>query len=176
MTAARSPCLAILFVVSAACAALAPLAAGHENAGAAAAHAGFPGWPSHFEGRALAALPLTPREEGFVRDFPGRIGRFSDGEREIILRWVAEPTRRLHPAADCFMGAGFSVTPLPLRRMATGSAMGCFRARRGGEEMTVCEAIRDETGGSWSDASSWYWAALLGRSPGPWWSAVVAEP
>jgi hypothetical protein len=28
----------------------------------------------------------------------------------------------------------------------------------------------------WPDVSAWYWSALLGRSPAPWWSYVVAEP
>jgi exosortase/archaeosortase family protein len=152
-------------------AALMPLVA--HAPGRAAAVAGFPGWPGEHEGRTLTPLPLTDREAAFVRDFPGRIARFSDGSREIILRWVAEPTRRLHPASDCFRGSGYAITPLPLRRDVSGAAMGCFRATRGGEVMTVCEQIRDGAGTRWSDASSWYWEAMLGRSQGPWWSVVV---
>ena len=44
----------------------------------------FPGWPPQFEGRDLRPLPLTSREREFAQDFPGRIGRFTDGEREIM--------------------------------------------------------------------------------------------
>ena len=66
-----------------------------------------------------------------------------------------------------------------------GSLAGCsalwYIGRRGGEALTVVEQIR-EAGGvhqspgcgvspqSWSDVSSWYWAALLGRTRGPWWA------
>jgi hypothetical protein len=135
----------------------------------------FPGWPNHFEGRTLTALPLTPREARFVTGFPGRVGRFHDGRREIIVRWVAAPTRQLHPAADCFRGVGYAITPLLARRSADGEVMSCFRAARGKEAMTVCELIRGAQGDHWPDVSAWYWSALLGASPAPWWSYVVAE-
>jgi hypothetical protein len=52
---------------------------------------------------------------------------------------------------------------------------GCFDASRGGTRLRVCESIRDSAGGEWTDVSSWYWAALLGRSSGPWWATTVAE-
>ncbi len=85
-------------LVAAAAAALAPLVA-RSGSAAPVAEGNFPGWPTQYEGRALTELPLTQRELAFVRDFPGRVGRFSDGRREIIIRWVGAPTRRLHPAA-----------------------------------------------------------------------------
>jgi hypothetical protein len=110
-----------------------------------------------------------------VHDFPGRVGRFSDGRREIIIRWVGAPTRRLHPAADCLRGSGYTITPLPGRTDAAGATMGCFRARHGADSMTVCELIRDQRGASWPDVSAWYWNGMLGTSPAPWWSFVVAE-
>ena len=137
---------------------------GNDPAIAADRH--FPGWPTHYEGRALTELALTQRELAFVRDFPGRVGRFSDGSREIIIRWIGAPTRRLHPAADCFRGLGYSVTPLPVGKDATGAAMGCFRASHGADHLTVCEVIRDQRGGSWPDVSAWYWDGLLGASCG----------
>jgi hypothetical protein len=135
----------------------------------------FPGWPTHFEGRLLQPLPLTPREALFVAAFPGRVGRFRDGQREIIVRWVAAPTRLLHPAADCFRGVGYAIAPLPARRTADGHVMSCFRATRGNEAMTACEIIRGADGSHWPDVSAWYWSALLGTSHAPWWSYVVAE-
>jgi hypothetical protein len=50
---------------------------------------------------------FSSREERFAADFPGRIARFSDGHREIIIRWVARETRALHSASDCFKGLGY---------------------------------------------------------------------
>jgi hypothetical protein len=162
------------FLLAALAAALAPLL-GRPHAAATIAPDTFPGWPTHYEGRALTELPLTRREAGFVRDFPGRVGRFSDGRREIIVRWVGAPTRLLHPSADCFRGSGFAVTPLPVRRDAAGNPMGCFRAVHGDDALAVCELIRDGRGETWPDVSAWYWHALLGATVAPWWSFVVAE-
>jgi len=161
------------FFLAACAAALAPLIGRADDP--AGADANFPGWPSHYEGRALTMLALSQREAAFVRDFPGRVGRFSDGRREIIIRWVGTPTRRLHPAADCFRGSGYSVAPMPIGTDANGAAMGCFRARRQSDNLIVCEVIRDGRGESWSDVSAWFWHAIFGATPAPWWSFVVAE-
>ena len=140
------------------------------------AAAGFPGWPSNYEGRPLTPLPLSSREQEFARDFPGLVGRFSDGTREVIVRYVSEPTRHLHPAADCLRGAGYRVTPRPARRDAFGNVMSCQVAVRDGNALNVCEVIRNERGRSWPRASSWYWSAVMGTELGPWWSYVVYEP
>jgi hypothetical protein len=118
-----------VLLLAAAVAALAPFA---TRSSGAVASAPFPGWPTHYDGRALTELPLTPREAGFTQDFPGRVGRFSDGQREIIIRWVGAPTRRLHPAADCFRGA--------LQRRADASAERC--GGRGDDVAPVMAAMR----------------------------------
>jgi hypothetical protein len=168
-----SPAALAAFLLAVAAAA-APL---FDRGGDAALAAGknFPGWPAQYDGRALTELPLTQREAAFVRDFPGRVGRFSDGRREIIIRFVGAPTRRLHSAADCFRGSGYGITPKPGRTDATGVTMGCFAASHGSERLTVCEVIRSQDGESWPDVSAWYWNALFGASAAPWWSYVVAE-
>jgi len=162
------------FLVAVVAAGLAPLI-GRAGDTAVAANSNFPGWPTSHEGRALTELPLTAREAAFVQDFPGRVGRFTDGRREIIVRWVGAPTRRLHPAADCFRGSGYSVAPMPVRKDAAGAAMSCFRASHGADTLVVCELIRDQRGASWPDVSAWYWSGMLGTSAAPWWSFVVAE-
>jgi hypothetical protein len=159
-------------LLAAAAAALAPLI---ERSNGATAGAPFPGWPTQYEGRALVELPLTPREAAFVQDFPGRVGRFTDGRREIIIRWLGAPTRKLHAAADCFRGSGYAIMPIAARKGSDGTTMGCFRATLRGASMTVCEVIRDERGGSWSDVSAWYWDGMLRSSAPPWWSIVVAQ-
>jgi hypothetical protein len=162
-----------VFLAAAAAAAAAPLLV-HKGDAAVMAGKNFPGWPERYEGRALVELPLTQREAAFVHDFPGRVGRFSDGRREIIIRFVGAPTRLLHPSADCFRASGYAVTPLPMRRDQGGAPMACFRAEHGSDAFTICEIIRDAQGASWPDVSAWYWSALLGSSGGPWWSFVVA--
>lgn len=136
---------------------------------------GFPGWPSHYQGKELVQLPLTPREERFGEGFPGRLGRFHDGHREILLRWVAAPTRRLHPAAHCLRGHGYEVEHRPAERDGEGRLWTVLLAHNAQGSLRLREAIRDAEGRQWGDVSAWYWAALLGRSQGPWWSIVVAE-
>ena len=135
----------------------------------------FGGWPAQLDGQGLRALPLTERELRFGGDFPGQIGRFTDGRREVIIRWVTEATRKLHPASDCFEGIGFHVRPLPLHVDGDGSLWSSFLATRGDERLHVRERIYTSTGESWPDVSSWYWAAARGTSAGPWWAVTVAE-
>lgn len=134
----------------------------------------FPGWPSRHAGRALHPLPLGAREAAFARDFPGRVGHFHDGERQLVLRYVDRATRRLHPASDCFRGSGYAVAPRPVRRDPDGRRWSCFAAARASESLVVCERIDGPDGRSWSDVSSWYWSALA--ADGPWWSITVVEP
>jgi hypothetical protein len=135
----------------------------------------FPGWPQQWEGRELRELPLSEREQRFLQDFPGRVGRFTDGQREIIIRWVAAPTRKLHPAADCFAAIGYAVTPLPLRVDAAGRRWSASRVTRRDETLKVYELIADTQNAHWPDVSAWYWAALAENTNGPWWAYTIAE-
>jgi hypothetical protein len=135
----------------------------------------FPGWPTRFAGKALRPLPLGRIEYRFSRDFPGHVGRFSDGEREIVMRWVAQETRKLHPASDCFRGSGYSITPRPLALDPDGSRWGTFIATRGTERLQVRERIYDASGNQWTDVSAWYWSAATGKSRGPWWAITIAS-
>ena len=161
------------FVVACALAALAPVL---PQPTAASADAAFPGWPMTFDGRPLHPRPLLPREQRFAAAFPGRIAAFADGRRLYVVRWVTRATRRLHPAADCFRGAGYAIEPRPLRRDAAGRAWGSFVAVRGETRLLVRERIVESNdGAAFTDASSWYWAALLGRSDGPWWAWTIVD-
>ena len=136
---------------------------------------GFPGWPNEYEEKRLTQLPLTKKEQGFVQDFPGSIARFSDGRRELIIRWVKEPTRKLHPAGDCFKGIGYTITPQPIEVNQDGINMGCFTAEKDSDTLNVCEYIVAKDGQTWSDISSWYWGALFGNEAKGWYSYVIAE-
>jgi len=161
------------FWLAAIAAAAAPLVSGSQ--GFAISKRSFTGWPGQYEGREIREMALTRRELAFARNFPGRIGRFSDGDREIIIRWVGAPTRQLHSAADCFRGIGYSIAPLPAEKDANGTAMSCFRAVHGSDDLKVCEVIRDAEGENWPDVSAWYWHAIIGSTRPPWWSFVVAQ-
>jgi exosortase/archaeosortase family protein len=137
--------------------------------------AGFPGWPSHFESNRLVPLPLTEVERQFQKGFPGKIGRFSDGHRQVVLRWIGKETRQLHPSSDCFRGSGYAITALPLVVDACGRRWESFRAESLTNSLIVREIICDHNGHSWTDTSQWYWSALLGKTTGPWWAYTVAE-
>jgi hypothetical protein len=161
--------LPVPFLLACLLAALAPL----RSPSVAQLTPGFPGWPAQFEARTLHELPLTEQEQRFATEFPGRIGRFTDGRREIVMRWVTGATRKLHPAADCFRGSGYAVEPTPIETIHGGS-WGTFDAQRKGVRMHVREAIVAADGQRWTDASSWYWAAVRDRTQGPWWAITVA--
>ena len=148
-----------------------------QSGGEIVLQSAFPGWPQTVEGRSLQPLPLTPREARFADGFPGRVGRFHDGEREIILRWLDRPTRKLHPAVECFRAHGYRIDHRPWQLDAQGRPWSSFEAHLPSDDasLRVRERVLDADGRQWADVSSWYWAALLGRSRGPWWSTVVAE-
>lgn len=131
----------------------------------------FPGWPAEVGGRPLEPMALTPAERGFVRGFPGRVGRFSSGADHVILRWVEAPTRMLHPARHCFRATGYDVGPPRLCDL-DGETVACFDATRGADRLEVFERIHDDAGQSWTDVSAWHWAASTGASRGPWWSVT----
>jgi hypothetical protein len=132
-------------------------------------------WPHELDGRPLRPQALGPVEQRFAARFPGAIGRFDDGRRVVILRHVAAPTRMLHPATDCFRGLGYRIADERLERTADATLQRCFVAERAGTRLRVCETIRDADGRVYTDASSWFWAAALARSRGPWLATTSAE-
>lgn len=132
-------------------------------------------WPASFEGRKLLPLPPAAEDRILARRFPGQVARFSDGRRQIVLRRLDSATRRLHPASDCYRAIGYGIEPAPMRLIEGRGPASCFIARRGGRAFLVCEQVRDPVGRSWPDISSWYWAALLGASQGPWLASLTVE-
>ena len=123
-------------------------------------------------------MPIAPAPEDalLARSFPGRTARFSDGRRQVVLRAMTAPTRRLHPASDCFRASGWDIRPAPMQMVAGAGPASCFLALRGGRTVRVCERIAGSKGANWPDISSWYWAALLDPSSGPWLAALTVEP
>ena len=157
------------------CAALAP-ALSRDESNLQAALDVQPRWPSHFQGRMLSELPLSARESEFLSGFPGAVARFTDGERDIVMRWVTQPTRRLHPAEDCYRGLGYSVSTPRIVADNDGGRWRCFAATRKDAAHEVCEQLQDLEGRRWTDVSAWYWAAVLERSRGPWLVTTAATP
>ena len=135
----------------------------------------FQQWPTTFEGQPIYPLPMTDKERGFSQNFPGRIGRFSDGSREIIIRYIDRASRQVHPSADCLRGSGYQIETQPIKRDQKGHLWGCVLAKQNGISYRVCERIYDQSGNSWYDVSSWFWSVLLNNSHGPWWAITVAE-
>jgi hypothetical protein len=155
-------------------AALMPFLFSHSESSGNAGAIAFPGWPTQFHGKELTPLPLTQLEERFNAEFPGKIGRFTDGKREFIVRWVTVATRKLHPASDCFQGLGYSVKPLAVHRDEKGLLWSSFAASKDNDRLRVYERIHSDSGETWTDVSAWYWAALR-RGGGGWWAITIAE-
>ncbi|MBX3606603.1 MAG: hypothetical protein KF788_15095 [Piscinibacter sp.] len=146
---------------------------------AAAAHGVSQGgveWPREWDGRVLRPLASSAVEQRFAARFPGAIGRFTDGERVLVLRRVDAPTRLLHPAADCFRGLGHRIAATRLEHDARGRLWRCFESTApDGERLRVCERIEGDDGSAFIDPSSWFWSATLGQSSGPWLAVTVVE-
>jgi hypothetical protein len=133
-------------------------------------------WPDRWEGRPIRPLALSPVERRFADRFPGAIGRFTDGERVMVLREVVRPTRMLHPATDCYRGLGFRVEQAHLERDSRQRLWRCFTAGSGRQRLRVCERIEDSRGQGFTDTSAWFWSASLGQSEGPWRAVTVVSP
>lgn len=137
--------------------------------------ASAPEWPVEWEGRAVRPLALSAVEQRFAARFPGHMTRLTDGEQVLVLRQVHQATRMLHPAADCYRGLGYRIAQARLERDAQGRVWRCFVAERDGRQLRVCERIVDAQGQAYTDASSWFWAAQLGQSSGPWQAVTTAR-
>ena len=132
--------------------------------------------PSQWNGLPLRPLALSEVERRFTRHFPGTIARLTDGEQVLVLRTVRQPTRMLHPAADCYKGLGYHIRDEQLQAVAGQTRQRCFTAERAGQRIRVCEHIEDAQGQTFTDTSAWYWAAIAGQSVGPWQAVTVARP
>jgi hypothetical protein len=134
-----------------------------------------PAWPLTWEGEPIRQIPLTEREVIFNQNFPGQVAKFTDGRRELILRWVTKGTRQLHSSSDCFRGTGYRVSPRPAMLDARGARWSCFAAERGRYRLLVRERITDERGREWTDVSAWFWSVLLKQTEGPWLAVTLVE-
>ena len=153
------------------------LATLHQPAGAQPAPHSASELPSHWQGRALRPLALSEVEQRFARNFPGTLSRMTDGQQTLVLRSVDQPTRMLHPAADCYQALGYRIAAQQLERDQDQQLWRCFEATPSGAgpRLRVCERIEDAAGQGFTDTSAWYWAAVMGQSQGPWQAITVAS-
>ena len=120
---------AVVFVLSAVVLAAAPWVP--RDGGGRVDVPGFPGWPTHLDGRVLSLLPLGEREARIAKTLPGRIARMTDGQREVIYRWVGAPTRALHGSEECLRGSGYTLGTPAVDVDAKGRRVRHFVAARG---------------------------------------------
>jgi hypothetical protein len=135
-----------------------------------------PEWPRVWDGKPLRPLTLSTVEQRFAARFPGSIARMTDGQQMLVLRHVTQPTRMLHPAADCYRGLGYRVESAQLEHDRDQQLRRCFIADNGSQRLRVCERIVDAQGRVFTDTSAWYWAALMQQSTGPWQAITSARP
>lgn len=146
---------------------------------------GFPGWPARWLGQPLERLPDTAMDRRWAAVAPGPLARFAlaDGS-ELLLRWVDQPGREVHPPEDCYRGNGYRVASMPpvhapVAVPGTGAAARQgeaviwrrFRAEREGAAWEVRGVIVSRTGETYPD-SGWWWWRVMGpgaRDRGPWW-------
>jgi hypothetical protein len=138
----------------------------------------FPGWPEQFDGMPLHELPLSVRERQLMQGFSGRIARFTDGDREIIVRWTSRISQTFQSASDGFRRLGYAFQHEPfwkqIWRDQHGRRWGYFTTESP-ENLQVMERIYDDAGHQWTDVSAWYWAALLRKTVGPWWIVMTVK-
>lgn len=147
-------------------------------------------WPETWNGRAIEPCPETEDARRFWSGFPGLCREFvvlGEGRsaKRVTFRLTTRPTRLLHPAEDCFRGAGYSITPLPARTDGYGRLWSCFAAEKNGRGHIVRQCVvavpngdlRDaefrESARTWPDVSSWYWETATSGSAAPSLSLAV---
>ena len=164
-----------LYIVLATVTAVVPLLRATDDAGLSGGRHVAAEWPQYFLDKRLSSLRLSKQDKVFARDFPGEIRKYQAGSDQLIIRLLNRPTRKLHPAVDCFRGAGFSVTFKPIRVDREGHRWGCFEANKRDVRLRVCERIFDQLGGEYTDVSAWFWNATFDQSPGFWWAYTLVE-
>lgn len=126
-------------------------------------------FPTSIDGRLLTPASFSDVEAPWLARFPGRIGRFTDGERLWILRMTALPTLELHSSARCLRAAGWHVEAASAHRDSQRRIWSTFIASKGERRLSVREQVQStSTQASWPDIDAWRWDAWLGRDPGPW--------
>lgn len=121
------------------------------------------------------AKPLNSDEAKFAAAYPGSIAKFECGDKAVLLRSINCESRQVHSSADCYRGQGYGIKTLPII-IENDKRWSRFSAIKNSTELLVQECIVGPDGKCWTDPSSWYWAAVLGKASGPWVFITVASP
>ena len=132
-------------------------------------------FPDSINGDVLIEVSMPQRHQKFLKNFPGELKIFKSANKLYIVKRIEKPTRKVHPAADCFRGSGYSIDWQPIVVDKEGSRWSHFIANKGDERVSVKEHILDNNKNLWTDPSSWYWSAVLGETKPPWWGITVEE-
>ena len=125
-------------------------------------------WPEEILGEKIIETPLSDQDKIFLTDFPGKVARFRSTNKEYSLRYITRPSRKLHSSAVCLSSNAAEISYLPLWEDRQGRRWSQFKAKWKRKNLLVKEIIIDKNHKSSSDASSWYWQAILNKSDGPW--------
>jgi hypothetical protein len=119
-------------------------------------------------------VQLIDKEKLLETSFPGATKRFESANQQLIVRYIVEPSRKVHPAEMCFRAWGYKIVWRPGRGGKNGRSS-CFEAEREGKRCLVCEQVIATDAESFPDVSAWYYQAILGRTKGPWWSLLEVQ-
>lgn len=132
-------------------------------------------FPKMINGKPLVEIPMVERQRKFLQNFPGEVKLFKNANKLYIVKLIEKPTRKVHPASDCYRGSGYSIEWKPIQVDKEGLRWSHFVANKGGVRVSVKEHIIDSNKNLWTDPSSWYWSATLGETKPPWWGITVEE-
>ena len=125
--------------------------------------------PRTWQGVAVRPLALSAVEQRFADRFPGSIARLTDGRQIVVLREVAQPTRMLHPAADCFRALGYRIEgerlELPARANAAAAAPPAQPAQRNDTAAPLLQTVALRVTNRLSPGN-------VGDAPGDAWGAT----
>lgn len=111
---------------------------------------------------------MDERSLRYAKGFPGTIELYAKENRSLVVRVIDRATRRYHLSADCYRALGYKTEPMPILKEVDGTMWGRALASRGDEAVELRERVVSLDGQNWTDPSSWFWSAALGRSQGPW--------
>ena len=117
----------------------------------------------------IAVLVFLPGSSVYAH--PGDTpGPGQQGSSSAFLRELS--SRETVTRADCMRAAGYDVRSEGLWTRFDGTLWARHTTRIHGMAGTVLERIVGADGRTFTDPSTWYWEAQLGRARGPWWAVT----